>query len=328
MTARRGLRQAVIAIVVVMFFLHAAKSEGQVTWYSSLDAPTLNSLAARFNAEHPDIALSVVQISDERLLARIMTERTAAKHVADVVSLDQLGFSQLAGAGVMAPFKPAVGGEFVKGTFDAQGRWVACFFFTDVIAWNPGRLKADHLSAPASFADFASPAWRGKFAVDANAFTWYQSVVATQSNAGDLLKRIAANQPLITNGHTATVRQLVDGEFDATPTAYGYMAEKERLANRPIAFLTPKPVSLTFHLAGLVQGAPHPDAAQVLLSWLLTQEPQQMIADSGRSPVRLGLRSDALVFSPKMSAYVLPLLTRDDYNRMLTDFRTYFGIAD
>ena len=38
-----------------------------------------------------------------------------------------------------------------------------------------------------------------------------------------LLRGIAANAPLITSGHTQTATQLAAGEFDVTPTAYGYM---------------------------------------------------------------------------------------------------------
>lgn len=304
-----------------------AQTEGGLVWYSSLDAQTFNQLVGLFNATHPRIALSAVQLSDEHLLARVKTEHTAGARIADVITSDQIGFNQLVEAGLIAPLRLAEKAGFLPGTFDAQNRYVAWFSFTDVLAWNPERLKSDGLRAPDSLVDFTKPEWRGKFAIDANAFTWFAGLVATEPNAHRLLEQLAANKPVITPGHSATISQLVAGEFDATPTAYGYMTQRAVLEGRPIAFLNPRPVTLSLNLAGVLKDAPHPAAARVLVEWLLSKPAQEFVAHTERTPMRTDVRNDPRVFSPTMPYHVLPIPTLDQYNRLVTEFRGILGIA-
>jgi iron(III) transport system substrate-binding protein len=307
--------------------LAAAKSEGTILWYSALDTPTLNALVTLFNDTHPGIVLKGLQIGSSALPARVMTERAAGKTNADVVSCDQFGFSQLAESDVFAPFKPADPSKYLKGTLDPKGIWVAFFTDTTVIAWNPDRVRAAGLKPPTSLADLTKPEWKGRLGIDGSAFNWYQGLMATQKNAQDLMKQMAANKPMITSGHSATITQLVNGEFDVTPTAYGYMAERARLAGRPIEFLSPNPVLVGLELAATLKNAPHPNGARVLLDWLLSPRAQQFFADDGRTPTRLDVKSDLRVFNPKMPFFILPAPTKDEYNGLVSNYKAIFGIA-
>jgi len=305
----------------------AAKAEGTVVWYSSLDTVTLNTLVGIFNDTHPGIKLTALQIGSAVIPARVMTERAAGKYNADVVACDQFAFSQLAESDAFQPFKPSEPGKYIKGTLDPKGIWVAFFTDTTVIAWNPDRLRADGLKPPTSLADLAKPEWKGKLGIDGSAFNWYQGVLATQKNARDMLKKMADNKPLITSGHSATITQLVNGEFDVTPTAYGYMAERARLAGRPIEFLSPSPVSVGLELVAILKNAPHPNAARVLVDWLLSPRVQQFFADDGRTPTRTDIKSDLRVFNAKMPFYILPAPAKDEYNGLVSNFKAIFGIA-
>jgi iron(III) transport system substrate-binding protein len=320
-TARGGFAEQPPAVVT------AAKAEGTVTWYSSLDAQTLNALVALFNDSHPGIVLRALQIGSNVIPARVMTERTAGKYNADLVSCDQFAFSQLAESDVFQPLRISDPNDYLKGTIDPKGFWVAFFTDTTVVAWNPDRLKADGLKPPTSLADLTKPEWKGKLGIDGSAFNWYQGVLATQKSAPDLLKKIADNKPLVTSGHTATITQLVNGEFDATPTAYGYMAERARLAGRPIEFFSPSPVPVGLELVAILKNAPHPNAARVVVDWLLSKRAQQFFADDGRTPTRLDVKSDLRVFNAKMPFYVMPAPARDEYNGLVSGYKALLGIA-
>jgi iron(III) transport system substrate-binding protein len=306
----------------------AAKSEGTVIWYSSVDTATLNTLVGLFNDSHPGITVKALQIGSNLIPAKVMTERAAGKYNADVVTCDQFAFSQLTESDVFQPFQVAGPGNYLKGTLDPKGYWAAFFTDTTVIAWNPDRLKADGLKPPASLADLTKPEWKGKLGMDGSAFNWYQGMLATQKNAQQMLKKIADNKPLVTSGHSATITQLVDGEYDATPTAYGYMAERARLAGRPIEFLSPNPVPVGLELVAILKNAPHPNAARVFVDWLLSKRAQQFFADDGRTPTRTDIKSDLRVFNAKMPFYVMPAPVRSEYNDLVSGYKTLLGIAD
>jgi iron(III) transport system substrate-binding protein len=142
-----------------------------------------------------------------------------------------------------------------------------------------------------------------------------------------MLKKIADNKALVTSGHTATITQLLNGEFDVTPTAYGYMAERARLAGHTIDFMSPTPVAVGLELAGIVKNAPHPNAARVFMDWLLSKRAQQFFADDGRTPTRTDVKSDTRVFNDKMPYYVLPAPVKGEYNDLVTNFKGLLGLT-
>jgi iron(III) transport system substrate-binding protein len=136
-----------------------------------------------------------------------------------------------------------------------------------------------------------------------------------------------ANHPFITSGHTLTVAQLAAGEFDATPTAYGYMVELQRRQGHSVDFITPKPAIVGLVPVGLVQGAPHPNAARVLLDWLLSREGQQYCVDvSGRTSARTDVRNDTRVFDARRPFYVIPTPDRTEYKTLTTQFKQLLGM--
>jgi len=305
----------------------AAQTEGSVVWYSALDAPILAAVIQRFNARHPGIVAQGLQIASTRIPPRVMTEESAGKVQADVVSGDQLSISQLAESDLLQPFTVSDPEKFVKGSIDPKGRWAAVFSETTVIAWNPQKLKADGLRPPTSLADLGNPEWRGKLGIDAAAFNWYQAVLLTQKNAAETLKRIAANQPLLTTSHSVSITQLQNGEYDATPTAYGYLADQRRAAGQPIDFLNLTPNLVNLEPLGIVKGAPHPNAARVLVDWLLHPEAQTIIAESGHTSRRLDVANNLRVFDPKKPSFVMPAPSRTEYNALVSGYKALFGIG-
>ena len=262
------LAAALLLAVVSPQVMSAAKTEGTVVWYTSVDTKAVNAIVTRFQETHPGITLQVLRTGANQIPPRIMTEQTAGKFNADLINGDLLAMSQLIAAGALQTYHPSEANKFVKGSYDPNGYWISIYNATTVIAWNPQKLKADGLQPPKSLADLAKPEWRGKIGLDASAFNWYSGVLATQPDAAELLKKIVENKPVLTEGHTVTVAQLETGEFDVTPTAYGYMANHERSLGRPVDFLNPKPLLVDPAPLALARNAPHPNAARVLLEWL------------------------------------------------------------
>jgi iron(III) transport system substrate-binding protein len=245
-----------------------------------------------------------------------------------VTSGDIVPISQLAATGALQPYRPPEPDKFVKGAIDPNGYWTALYNDTTVIAWNPKKLAADHLAPPASLADLAKPEWRGKIGLDATAYNWYQGLTEMNPDAQTLVKAIVANRPLITDGHTRTVMQLEAGEFDVTPTAYGYLADKDHRAGLPVDFMNPKPLLVGLTPVALVKNAPHPNAARVLLDWLLSRDGQNAIVElSGRPSARTDVNNNPNVFNRKMSIHVIKTPNAAEYNALVTQYKSLLGIG-
>jgi iron(III) transport system substrate-binding protein len=292
-----------------------------------METPTLNALVKRFEEIYPGISLQPLRMEGNGILPRVSVEQRAGKYNVDVISADELPMKQLEDVGALQSARfPAR--DFIRGSVDPNGFWATLYYDTTVIAWNPQKVRADGLQPPASFADLAKPEWRGKIGIDATAFNWYAGVLATQPNGRELVAAIAANHPLMTGGHTETVAALGAGEFDASPTVYGYSVDHSQRQGVPVAFTNPRPLIMTPTTIAMAKNAPHAGAAQTFLDWILSLEGQQFIVDrSGRNVARLGVANNPRVFPPKHPVYILPPPDRAHYDSLVADFRSLFGIG-
>ena len=66
--------------------LAAAKKEGKVVWYASVDVKVAEAVAKAFEAEHPDIKVDVERSGSERVFQRINQEQQSGIHNVDVVN--------------------------------------------------------------------------------------------------------------------------------------------------------------------------------------------------------------------------------------------------
>lgn len=307
----------------------AAKREATVTWYATMNTKDLDATVKRFEELHPGIAVQTLRLGSSQLPARIITEQRGGKYNADVVSGDAFQLAQLVAAGALQKNPNPEAGKFIQGAVDPNGMWSSLYQNTTVIAWNPQRLKSDNLKPPTSLADLAKPQYKGKIGIDAGALNWYIGSMQTDSAAAELMKKIAANQPIMTTGHTETVTQLETGEFDVTPTAYGYLALQEKDAGHAVDFMNERPLLVTLNPIGMAKNAPHPDAAKVLIDWLLSKDGQEFIVQRGGGEIssRTDVTSNPAIFSSKFPYVVVRPPEPAQYNEVVQQFKSTFGIA-
>lgn len=307
----------------------AAKKEGTVVWYTTMETKDLAATVKRFQATHPGITLQTLRLGSSQLPARVITEQRGGKYNADVISGDEFQVAQIAAAGGLQRNPNAEARAFIKGSVDPNGMWTSLYQNTTVIAWNPARLKADRLKAPTALADLAEPAWKnGKVGIDAGALNWYVGSLQASPGAAELMRKIAANKPVMTSGHTESVTELEAGEYDASPTVYGYLADQEKRAGRPVDFVNPRPLLVTLNPIGMAKNAPHPDAAKVLIDWLLSKDGQTFLSAQGGGEIssRTDVKANPALWNPKEPYVIVHAPDQTQYNQIVEQFKSTFGI--
>lgn len=319
---------ALVAPLAVRANDDAAKKEGVVVWYGTMNTKDMALTADAFMKTHPGIRVETLRLGSSQLPARVATEQRAGKFNADVISGDGFQILQLVSAGAFEKYKPANVESFIKGTVDPNGFWTNLYQNTTVIAWNPERLKADHLSPPSSVADFAKPEWKGKFGFDTGALNWYVGLLQSDKAGADLAKKIFDNAPVKTSGHTQTVTSLETGEFDATPTAYGYLADQEKHAGKPIDFTSPKPLFVSINPIGLAKNAPHANAGKAFIDWLVSKDGQSFIAQHGGGEIssRADVKNNPNVWDAKHPYLITTMPNAAQYNDLERQFRSLLGL--
>ena len=82
----RVLADAPPAEAVTPALIEAARKEGQVVYYTSVDLPVAEKLAKAFEAKYPGISVRVERTGAERVFQRIGQEYSSNIHAVDVVN--------------------------------------------------------------------------------------------------------------------------------------------------------------------------------------------------------------------------------------------------
>jgi iron(III) transport system substrate-binding protein len=266
--------------------IEAARKEGQVIYYTSIDLPVAEKLAKAFEAKYPGIAVSVERTGAERVFQRIGQEYASQIHAVDVVnSSDAAHFIVWKRDGILAPYVPEDVAKYYPSEHkDADGQFASFRVWLSSIAYNTTLVRAEE--APKSFADLLDPRWKSKIVkahpgysgtiltttyalAQTLGWSFYEKLAAQRvmqvQSAGDPPKKLALGERAVqADGVDAILDQLKE---QGAPIEFVYAAEGTPLITTP---------------GGVFQSAPNPNAARLFYAFLCTLEGQQIFVEANR----------------------------------------------
>jgi iron(III) transport system substrate-binding protein len=190
--------------------------------------------------------------------------------------------------GILLPYVPEdVALHYPAEHRDQDGQFASWRIWLSVIGYNTNMVKSEE--APKSFADLLDPKWVGKIV---KAHPGYSGTImtATYQISRDLgweyLEKLAKQRVLQVQSSADPPKKLALGEraIMADGNEYNLIQMKEK--GEPVEIVYPAEGSpLIVGPSGVMKDAPNPNAAKLLLSWMFSQEGQQLLVDHG------GLRS-------------------------------------
>ena len=279
----RVMAAAPPASAVTPALIEAAKKEGKVVYYTSVDLPLAEKIAKAFEARYPGVAVRVERSGAERVFQRIGQEYSSRIHAADVVnSSDASHFIVWKRDGILAPYVPEDVAKFYPAEHkDPDGQFASFRVWLSIIAYNTNLVKAD--DAPKSFADLLDPKWKGKIV---KAHPGYSGTIMTatfqtvRELGWDYMEKLARQRVMQVQSSTDPPKKLALGEraVMADGNEYGIVLLKE--AGQPVEPVYPAEGTPTISgPTGIFASAPHPHAARLLQAWLHSRETQQFFID-------------------------------------------------
>jgi len=201
---------------------------------------------------------------------------------------------------------------------------------TTVIGYNPSALKKEGLTPPTSLEELTKPQWSGKFSADDTAVNWYESLINSSGHdqAKALVTALGNNNPMAVESHTLALTQVQSGEPAASVAIYGYLAAKTaKETPSSFAFVNPNPLPASPDLIDLVRNAKHPAAAELFMTWLLSQKGQTAIHQiSGRISLRTDVPAQQDAWNPSKwtPAWSSPSLDPETINGYQDELKTAF----
>jgi iron(III) transport system substrate-binding protein len=285
----RVLSAAPPASAVTPQLIEAAKKEGKVVWYTSIDLKVSEEIAKTFEAKYPGVKVQVERTGAERILQRIGQEYQSNIHAVDVVnSSDASHLSYWKDQGLLAPYVPEdVAKYYLADHKDPDGTYASFRVFLCVIAYNSSLVKKEE--APKSFADLLKPQWKGKIV---KAHPGYSGTIltATFQTARDIgwgyFEKLAQQDVLQVQSASVPPKKLALGERAVQADGVEYLIFKEKESGQPVEpVYAAEGTPLIIGPNGLFKAAPNPNAARLFQSYCFTPECQQVNINVG------GLRS-------------------------------------
>ena len=140
---RASCRAAPAAEAVTPALIEAAKKEGKVVWYTSVDLPLAEKVGKAFEAKYPGISVRVERSGAERVFQRIGQEYSSRIHAVDVVnSSDAAHLIVWKRDGWLAPYVPEdVAKHYPAEHKDPDGQFASFRVTLSVIAYNTNLVK-------------------------------------------------------------------------------------------------------------------------------------------------------------------------------------------
>jgi iron(III) transport system substrate-binding protein len=263
--------------------VEAAKKEGRVTWYTSVDLALGEKVAKAFEAKYPGVAVKVERSGAERNFQRIGQEYASKIYNCDVVnSSDAAHLIIWKREKMLAAYVPEdVARDFPAGHKDPDGMFASWRITLCPIAYNTRLVKPE--DAPKSYADLLDPKWSGKMV---KAHPGYSGTImtATQQLSRDLgwpwFEKLAKQKVMQVQSATEPPKKTVAGERAIAVDGGEYLTILMREKGDPVEIVYPtEGTPLITGPSGIMANAPNPNAARLFQAWSMTAEAQQLNID-------------------------------------------------
>src|SRR3979490_2065797 len=281
--------QAPPAEAITPQLIEAAKKEGKLVWYTSIDLSVSEKIAASFKEKFGGIEVRVERTGAERVFQRIGQEYASNVHAVDVAnSSDAAHLLAWKKQGILLPYVPDDVAKYYKPEHrDADGTYAGFRATLSPIAYNTRLVKAE--DAPASFKDLLDAKWKSKIV---KAHPGYSGTILTatfemvRDIGWDYYEGVPKQNVMQLQSATDPRKKLSLGERSvmADGTEYNIFLLKE--SGQPVEAVYPtEGTPFIVGPNGICKDGPNPNAAKLFQNYCFTPEAQQIIIDTG------GLRS-------------------------------------
>ncbi|MFV2178074.1 ABC transporter substrate-binding protein [Actinomadura sp. LOL_016] len=268
----------------------AAKSEGTVTWYTTIPQQVATAAAEGFTKEY-GLKVDMIVLNSGTLTTRFSKEMDSGSSPADVVTMaDPVFFSDAVKQGWVAKFRPKDTPSLQPWPTSAvrENAYALVNIQPVGVTINTKVVNEQELRKQ-SWKYLLNPSLKDRiYLVDPeNVQTWLAHMkLLRDTYGGDFLRQLGRQQPKIVDSAVPGGQQLAAGSGALVYPGLLSVSNPLQAKGAPLKTVFLNPTTGVPQYAALSSRAPHPNIARLFLNYLLTERAQKIInAKTGSSPL-------------------------------------------
>ena len=258
-----------------------AKSEGKVTWYTSLAGSSYKELAQGFEKKY-GVKCEVYRAASNELQARISAEAKARQYIVDTIETTLPLLKSLREDGLLAVYTSP---HLLKYPVHAKEYAGNGLYYWGVnresfigVGFNPNLIAANVV--PKNFDGLLNPQLKGKMGMTTSE-TGVRMIGAMVKFKGDgFVNKLKAQEISL---HAVSGRAMADmaisGEVPLSPSIFRDHAMESKLKGAPIDWVAMDGVPTNAGATAIVYQAPHPHGAVLMADFILSPAGQKILED-------------------------------------------------
>lgn len=272
-----------LASVLAAALLATAAFAQDLVLYNAGSSELIEATIEAFNAEHPDIDVTVISAGVGQHTTRIEAEadnpRGDVFFGASVESFEAI-------AHLFEPYQAAHHDEYDARFVHPENRYYGYSQPLQAFVVNTNLMPLDE--APSSWADLADPAFEGKIIManpSLSGSAYAQLAQMLQLHGWDLVEDVVANTSFVSSSQLV-FENVARGEIEIGITGEANIAMLIE-EGWPVAAVYPSEgTGLRFDAMGIIAGGPNPDSAKVFMDWATSLANHEIASQFYRRSVR------------------------------------------
>jgi iron(III) transport system substrate-binding protein len=271
--------------------VEAAKKEGKVVVYGSLESDTVGTIKKAFQKK-TGLEMEYWRASATKVMDRAMGEYRAGKPLFDIILTNDNPMQIMLKEGIFAKYNSPSAADFPKDAIDPN---LGPRYRNVIIGvvYNKNIIKP--ADAPKSLEDLVSPKYKGKLVMpDPTQHTTTTQWVASlhklmgKEKADKYIRDLAAMKPILVESLLPAAERVTTGE---TPIAITYVKYVFIFGQKgaPLDYVRLGKMMGDGHYLGLNNKAPHPNAGKAFIDYFLDDESMNIMAKMGEFVNRKGV---------------------------------------
>jgi ABC-type Fe3+ transport system substrate-binding protein len=264
----------------------AAKKEGEVVWYSTqIISQLVRPVAAAFEKKYPGIKVRSTRANAAETAVKILNESRAGRTQSDVFD-GTTTVVPLRKEGQVLKWLPDAAKDYPADLKDPEGYWIASNLFILTPGFNTNQVPRG--AEPRTYQDLLNPKWRGKMAWNgfptASGIGGFVGTVLTEmgEEKGRAYLRELAKQNIapLPGAAREVLDQVIAGEYAVALQIFNHHAVISAKKGAPVDWIKMEPATGTLSVISIHKNAPHPNAAKLLVDFIVSREGQQVFREA------------------------------------------------